>query len=215
MKLLAGIILATCTTFSTLSIAHNAMAANSATKRSSHFEAHITGDINAALQTPISIKVKLSEDLQYRAEHLSKKLKDRSLSRGLNNGFSGNGFYGKKALANLAKRLERRTTKRLEKAGIDVNENAPTVLELTLIDAKPNRPTFRQMSKNASLSHRSFGIGGAKFEAKLIAPSGDLANFKYKWYENNILDARYNGTWTDANRAIDRFARKLSKALSK
>ncbi len=164
--------------------------------------------------TPITIKVKLSEDLQYRANNISKDIRDRSVSRGLNNGFSGNGYFGEKDLNRLAERLKRKMSKRLEKSGIEISENAPTVLELVIIDAKPNRPTFTQMAKSVGLSFNSIGIGGAEFEGRLYSQNADMGEISYGWYENDIRDSQYGGTWTDANRAIDRFARKTAKALA-
>ena len=187
----------------TLTITSTAMASNSR-----HFSSTLQTPT-----TPVRINVTLGEDLAFRADNLSTKLQDKHNSRSLNNGFAGNGYFGQKDLDHLTERLQKRMVARLEKDGIVVSDNATTVLNLVITDAKPNRPTFKQLSKDASLSSRSFGVGGAKFEGTLISPSGEQGEVSYSWYENDIYDAQYGGIWTDANRAIDRFARKTAKSL--
>src|SRR5690242_18706293 len=42
--------------------------------------------------------------------------------------------------------------------------------ELTLIDARPNRPTFEQLGDKPGLSMESFGVGGATIEGAYVAP---------------------------------------------
>lgn len=163
--------------------------------------------------TAVRINVTLGDDLAYRADNLSKDIRDRFQSRDLNNGFANNGYFGQKELDKLTERLKTRMESRLKKSGITVSDDATTVLNLVITDAKPNRPTFKQLSKSTSLSMHSFGIGGAKFEGTLTDASGKQGNVSYGWYETDIFDSRYGGIWTDANRAIDRFARKTAKAL--
>ena len=178
---------------------------------SSKFESSLTAPVNSA----VKVEVIIGEDLAYRADNLPKDLRDRSSARSLNDGFGGNGFYGERDINRLADRLQRKIEKRLEKEGVVMDANADTVIRLVITDAKPNRPTFKQLSKNASLSYRSFGIGGASFEGEIIAAGGEtLGDLSYAWYESNIRDAAYGSTWSDANRAIDRFARKTAKTLN-
>ncbi|PZQ54030.1 MAG: hypothetical protein DI570_23485, partial [Phenylobacterium zucineum] len=45
-------------------------------------------------------------------------------------------------------------------------------IELVLTDAKPNRPTFKQLSDTPGLSMESFGVGGASVEGRIIAADG-------------------------------------------
>ena len=162
---------------------------------------------------PISINVTIGEDLTYRADHLSKKLRDRSNSRSLRDGFAGKGFYGQRDLDRLAARLKRRMEKQLTKNGVEISDSAATILNLVITDAAPNRPTFNQLSNNTSISSRSFGVGGATFEGTLINAGETQGEVSYAWYETDIRYAQGNATWTDANRAIDRFARKTAKSL--
>ena len=59
-----------------------------------------------------------------------------------------------------------------------------------------------------------FGNGGAAIEGQLIAAGGEqVGKMSYAWYENDIEWAATGGTWSDANRALDRFASKTAKTL--
>lgn len=176
-----------------------------------------TKKFQSTISEPVSevqVHVSIGEDLAYRADHLSPKLRDRSSSRSFNDGFAGRGFYGEKDLNRLAERLERKITDRLAGKGVTVSNTAPTVLNLVITDAEPNRPTFRQLSRNTSLSYRSFGNGGAAFEGMLTSSDRELGTVSYAWFENDIRHSAFTaGTWTDANRAIERFARKTADVL--
>lgn len=88
-------------------------------------------------------------------------------------------------------------------------------LQVTLEDADPNRPTFRQMSNNPSLDYRSHSVGGAEISAQLIDAGGQVvANYHYEWTSNDIRFAAHAGTWTDASRVFDRFARHVADSLA-
>jgi len=163
--------------------------------------------------TPVSINVTLGENLAYRADNLSDDIRDKFKSRDRRNGFANNGFFGQRDLDRLTKRLKTKMEYRLEKRGFIISDDAPTVLNLVITDARPNRPTFNQISKATSLSMRSFGIGGAKFEGSLASADGEQGDVSYAWYETDIRWAQGSGTWTDADRAIDKFARKIAKSF--
>jgi len=171
--------------------------------------------VTAPVTSAIKIEVVVSEDLAHRANNLPKKLSDRSGARGLNSGFSGNGFYGDRDIERLTGRLKSKLEKKFAKKGIEISDTASTVLRITIQDAKPNRPTFNQLSKEPSLSFQSFGNGGAELQAELIAAGGrSLGTMSYKWYENDIRYAQYGGRWNDAHRAFNRFASKAAKTLA-
>lgn len=163
--------------------------------------------------TAVKVNVIIGADLTYRADHLSTKLRDRHNSRSLRDGFAGKGFYGQRDLDKLAARLKRRMEAQLTKNGVTISDEATTILNLIIIDAEPNRPTFKQLSSSVSLSSRSFGIGGAAFEGTLISAGQMQGDVSYAWFENDIRDAQFGGTWSDANHAIDRFARKTAKSF--
>ncbi|WP_233351980.1 hypothetical protein [Hyphomonas neptunium] len=117
--------------------------------------------------------------------------------------------YGMKEGEVLGGRIERDLTRELEKAGVDVAR-----IDVTILDARPSRPTFKQGSDEPGLDmFRSVSTGGMKMKAVAYdasgAPAGEL---EYDWYENDIRQAGLT-TWHDASRASDRFARKFVKAL--
>ncbi|MBF20106.1 MAG: hypothetical protein CME88_17160 [Hirschia sp.] len=106
----------------------------------------------------------------------------------------------------LTKRLETKVRRELEGTTSDVASVA-----LVIEDARPNRPTFQQMSDKPGLDPiRSKSIGGAKITGEAFDANGDLiAEVSYKWYENDITMINAGGTWSDANRAFGRFADRL------
>ena len=80
-------------------------------------------------------------------------------------------------------------------------------LEVVILDAVPNRPTFGQMSRNPSLSMRSVGVGGASIEGRIGG-----AEIKHAYWETDIRNERGSATWSDAEVAIDGFAHKVLDA---
>lgn len=114
---------------------------------------------------------------------------------------------GEKLTEDILEDLERA----FDKAGVD-----PAKVDITIVNAKPNRPTFEQLSNEPSLdSFRSISIGGMKLEGTVYDADGNIvATQEYGWFENNIRDAVGSATWTDANRASRRFATKLAKQLT-
>ena len=181
--------------------------ANAANKRGFH-------STLSAPATSVKINVTLSDDLIYRADNVSPRISDRRGSRSLKNGFTSRGIYGERDLNQLVDRLERKMDTYLEKYGVEVSEDATTVLNLVITDVDNNRPTFAQLSNSPSLSFRSFGNGGADLDGTLTRDGQDLGSVSYSWHENDIRNAGFGGTWQDANRAIDRFARRTAKALA-
>ena len=191
-------------------IALSFIAAAPAMAGSNKFESTVA----TPLSSDVKIEIVLSEDLSHRANNLPKKLRDRRYSRNLKAGFANNGFYGERDLLRLTERLQSKLEKSLIKKGVHISETAETVLRVTLVDANPNRPTSEQLSRQSGLHHRSLGVGGAKMEGELIAADGQsLGTMNYNWYEHDISESQYGGTWTGANRAIDRFAKKTAKSL--
>ncbi|ODT88056.1 hypothetical protein [Phenylobacterium sp. SCN 70-31] len=84
-------------------------------------------------------------------------------------------------------------------------------IELTLVDAKPNRPTFKQLADKPGLSMESFGVGGASIEGRVVAADGTETPVAYKWYETDLRNAYGNWVWSDATWTFDRFARRLAR----
>jgi len=84
-------------------------------------------------------------------------------------------------------------------------------IEITLVDVKPNRPTFKQLSDTPGLSFESFGIGGADIEGRVIAADGTETKVDYAWFESDIRQSYGHWTWSDAEWTFDRYARKLAR----
>ena len=165
------------------------------------------------ISTPVKVEVVIGDDLAYRADNMSKDISDRRGGR-LNAAFANKSYYGERDVQRLATRLEEKTLMRLAKYGVAVDPNASTTLRLVITDAQPNRPTFNQLGKDPGLSFQSVAIGGADFEGQILSGDEVLGELRYGWYENDIRDAQFGGTWSDADRAIDRFAKKTAKHLA-
>lgn len=109
----------------------------------------------------------------------------------------------------LTRELKRSVEKRLDRSG--ALDPAGGELDLVIEDARPNRPTLREMSAKPGLSYQSFGVGGARVSGEYRAASGARTPVAYSWYETDIRWAQYNGTWSDADEAFDRLAVRLAK----
>jgi hypothetical protein len=163
---------------------------------------------------PVKVTISLSDDLAHRANNLPEKLRDRSNARGLNNGWAGNGFYGERELARLQDKLLHEITGDFGRIGVTVSDSAAYELRLTLVDARPNHPTFTQLGKQAGLSRNSRALGGARFKGELFDGAGQsLGTVDYHWYENSFEHSYAGATWKDARRAISRFSSKTAKGL--
>lgn len=99
----------------------------------------------------------------------------------------------------------------LEKQGADAAR-----ITVVIEDAKPNRPTFKQLGDQPGLDAiRSISIGGASFTGTAFDEAGEaVADVSYDWYETDIRQVRGSSTWQDARRASRRFASKMAKDLS-
>jgi hypothetical protein len=117
--------------------------------------------------------------------------------------------YGEKEGEYLADRVRKDLQDALAKEGIDAER-----IEVTILDAKPSRPTFKQAGDTPGLDvFRSVSVGGMKLEAVAYDASGSASEpFAYKWYENDIRQAGIT-TWQDARRASSRFANNYAKQL--
>jgi hypothetical protein len=87
---------------------------------------------------------------------------------------------------------------------------------VTIEDAKPNRPTWQQVSDKPGLdAMRSISIGGAHLVGVAYDASGkELGTYDYDWYETDISNVVGYNTWSDARSSFDRFARRFADKLS-
>lgn len=87
---------------------------------------------------------------------------------------------------------------------------------VTIEDARPNRPTFKQATDKPGLDvMRSISIGGAHVSGIAYDASGkEIGRFEDKWYETDIANVVAASTWSDARTSFDRFARRFADQLS-
>ena len=176
----------------------------------SNFSQTVTG--------PFKLEVVVSEDLAHRANNLPEKLSDRGSSSRLNGAFSNNGKYGDRAIEHLLEEMQEEIIDDFAKRGLVLSDSAPTLLRVTINEAKPNRPTFNQLREDVNLSFKSFGIGGADVSAEFISAGGTVigtAEYNYFSSFNDRPNISSSGVWMDADRAFSRFSKKLSKKLAK
>jgi hypothetical protein len=80
-------------------------------------------------------------------------------------------------------------------------------IDVTIVDAEPNRPTMQQLFDTPSLDASSISIGGAELRATL--PSGEVVT--HRRYNHSLADIAGPAlTWTEARRAIRQFAVKVA-----
>lgn len=117
--------------------------------------------------------------------------------------------YGVKEGEYLSERVRSDLEEALAKQGKDAAR-----IDVTILDAKPSRPTFKQgLDKPGLDMFDSVSIGGMKLQAVAYDASGAASEpFEYKWFENDIRDAGLT-TWQDARRASSRFATRFAKQL--
>jgi len=165
-----------------------------------------------AVTGPFKLEVIVSEDLAHRANNLPKKLSDRGSSRRLNASFSNNGKYGDRAIAFLIEDMQDEIVEDFAKRGLTLSDTAPTLLRVTINEARPNRPTFNQLKEDSDLSFQSFGIGGADVSAEFIAAGGSVIGTAEYDYYSSLNERPFGalGTWTDATRSFSRFSKNLN-----
>jgi hypothetical protein len=104
----------------------------------------------------------------------------------------------------------------LARRGIAAGNGGGTI-EVVIVDADPNRPTWQQLNDEPSLDYiRSFSIGGAELRGVIRSADGAvLTEVEHSHYNHSI--AELNGmppayTWYEARRSIRRFAEKVADA---
>ena len=118
--------------------------------------------------------------------------------------------YGTREGEYLSEEVIEDLTREFKRASID-----PARVEVVIENAKPNRPTFKQLGDRPGLDFsRSISIGGMDLSATAYNEAGEtLKEFEYGWFENDLRFAAGSSTWSDANRASRRFARKFAEEL--
>ncbi|MDX5332079.1 MAG: hypothetical protein LPK04_12870 [Caulobacteraceae bacterium] len=115
--------------------------------------------------------------------------------------------YGLDEIERLAETLRRDVERELDLTGVMAGGR----VELVLTDAKPSRPTLRELAARPGLSFRSFAIGGAAIEGRTVTFDGKTMPISYSWYASDITDSRRQSVWGDAEWTFQRFAHRLSR----
>ncbi len=99
---------------------------------------------------------------------------------------------------------------------LDETAAAGATLNVIILDADPNNLAFTEVGRHNFLDNASIGRGGAELEATLIASDGSvLANYGFDYSEPGSIRFEVRaGTWTEARRTFDRFARRLAEDLA-
>jgi hypothetical protein len=103
----------------------------------------------------------------------------------------------------------------LARKGATVSGNASVTIEISIIDADPNRPTMEQIRAEPGLDFgRSYSIGGAELRAVLRGSDGSvLTEVTHRRYNHSIDELLGPpATWSEARRAINQFATKVADA---
>jgi hypothetical protein len=119
--------------------------------------------------------------------------------------------YGEREVSYLTDRVTRDISRALANSTLTIAS-----IEVTILDAKPNRPTTQQASDRLGLDQfRSYSLGGMSLHAEAFNSEGVLVgDYAYRWFEKDIRLAAYSPTWGDASRASDRFARQFVRSLA-
>jgi len=122
--------------------------------------------------------------------------------------------YGVREIKELQDALNRALAAELAAVGGAVASEGPITIETTLVDAKPSRPTRAQGDRRPGLDTiRSVSLGGAELKARIVAADGRVLNeFSYDWYEYDLANVYGASTWSDARRAIRRYADRVAEA---
>lgn len=86
-------------------------------------------------------------------------------------------------------------------------------IDVTIVDAEPNRPTMQQLIDEPSLDFQSVSIGGAELRAVVRGANGATTEVTHRRYNHSLGDLSGAATtWTEARRAIRQFAVKVADA---
>jgi hypothetical protein len=119
--------------------------------------------------------------------------------------------YGVREADVLTKALATKIENQFARQGVKAER-----VVVTIEDAKPNRPTFQQVSDKPGLDPiRSISIGGAHLVGIAYDASGaEIGKLDYDWYETDLSNVIAATTWSDARWTFDRFARRFADKLS-
>ncbi|WP_323762394.1 hypothetical protein [Maricaulis sp.] len=95
--------------------------------------------------------------------------------------------------------------------GVAVRE---TVLDITILDVVPNRPTMQQIQELDTAHYSAHANGGAALSARLVNADGSvIAEFRYDWFNPDPGSGAAAGVWTDTRLAFQGFAESIADSL--
>lgn len=125
--------------------------------------------------------------------------------------------YGAREGEYLRDAVTEALSRALARRGATVTDGAPVTVEVTIVDADPNRPTFEQLGHRPGLDPlRSISIGGAELRAVLRDSSGEtISEVTHRRYNHDLREVTgAESTWTEARHAIRQFATKVADAYA-
>lgn len=121
---------------------------------------------------------------------------------------------GQQELRRLASYLRENLDEALTRSnwhGMSTQEN---VLNVTIVDAAPNRPTLHQINNLEGAHYSDQFPGGASLTATLVDGDGMvIATFSYAWFNDALDEDASYGIWTDTRLTFDRFANSVADSL--
>jgi hypothetical protein len=86
-------------------------------------------------------------------------------------------------------------------------------VDVVIHDLTANRPTFKELGDKPGLSMQSFGVGGADVSGTAFDTAGNvIGQASYDW-SGDIIWADTAWVWSDTDRTLSVFARKLAQAV--
>jgi hypothetical protein len=125
--------------------------------------------------------------------------------------------FGDREIAYLQDLVTRRVSNALVRRGAEISETAPLIIEMSLLDADPSKPTRKQLHDTLGLDYfSSISVGGAEFTAVLRRADGEVVDeVSFRRYAHSLEAISYGGgTWSDVDRAARQFANRVADAYS-
>lgn len=122
---------------------------------------------------------------------------------------------GAEELARLANYLRQDLQAALIRANWHGVAARETVLNVTLLDVVPNRPTLAQIQQMDTMHYSTPQVaGGASIAAELTDHDGTvIGRFTFSWHNTQGDLSETSGVWTDTLTAFSRFSRSLTDSL--
>lgn len=125
--------------------------------------------------------------------------------------------YGQREAAELEGLVRDAVSAELTRRGAIVGPGAPLTVEISVIDARPNRPTMQQLAARPGLDPiRSISLGGAELVAVIRGADGEIiTEVRHRRFDYDLRDVTAaTSTWAGARRAIRQFAVKIADAVT-